>query len=426
MISMFKNGVVGLVDQGMSSLSNVLALIVVAQNLSASAFGSFSVAYAVLIFLLTLSRSYFGTQLTLTDTRVVALDRARSVTGALILLAPALAVCVGAFGFLLAGQADPSIALVVAIAAPVVCFQDALRYAAVAIEKPYAALASDAVWVVIMAIPALGVVRLAGSKVMFLWLAAAATALIVAAALLRIKPNLRNGWRLMRAERHAVANSVMVGSAVLAAASLFIVIATTRSLGAASAGSLQGASTAMGPLNVLLTFVTLNLNATLLRRPRSRDLSFCVRVALLLAAAVTVWSVAILLLPDGTGRALLGDSWSGARIVLPWTCAEYLFRSIGTPTMLWLRVRFAARHLLRMRLIYAVLLASFGVSAAILGEWVQSVAAAMACAALLNAALCWFLVLRSPSIAAAASDPLLIQSTGETRKQLNAGRESGG
>jgi hypothetical protein len=50
MISQSKNGVIGLVDQGMSSLSNVLAVIMVAQSLSASAFGSFSVAYAVLIF----------------------------------------------------------------------------------------------------------------------------------------------------------------------------------------------------------------------------------------------------------------------------------------------------------------------------------------------------------------------------------------
>src|SRR4029453_14080923 len=100
MTSMFKRGAIALIDQGMSSLSRVLAIIMVAQSLSASAFGSFSVAYAVLIFLLTLSRSYFGTQLTLTDSRATARERAGSALGALLLLAPALAVATGGIGLL--------------------------------------------------------------------------------------------------------------------------------------------------------------------------------------------------------------------------------------------------------------------------------------------------------------------------------------
>jgi hypothetical protein len=67
MTSIMKKGAVGLIDQGMSSLSNVLAIVMVAQSLSASAFGSFTVSYAILLFVVTLARSYFGTQLGLTE-----------------------------------------------------------------------------------------------------------------------------------------------------------------------------------------------------------------------------------------------------------------------------------------------------------------------------------------------------------------------
>src|SRR5215211_7164907 len=111
MASLFKEGAVGLVDQGMSSLSNVLAVIMVAQSLSAAAFGSFSITYAILIFLLTLSRSYFGTQLTLTESRAAARERSSSALGAVLLLAPALAVATGGIGMLLSNKTDLSIAI---------------------------------------------------------------------------------------------------------------------------------------------------------------------------------------------------------------------------------------------------------------------------------------------------------------------------
>jgi O-antigen/teichoic acid export membrane protein len=406
MISMFKKSAIGLVDQGMSSLSNVLAVIMVAQSLSASAFGSFSVAYAVLIFFLTLSRSYFATQLTLTATPSVARDQARSALGALLILAPALAASVGGFGFLLGGAADLSIIVVVGIAAPLVCLQDALRYAALAVEKPYIALASDTVWAVIMVVPSTRVVQLTGEQVMGVWLAAAALALVVAAALLRIRPDFAKGWRLLGAERHVVGNSTMIGSAAVAIASVAIAAATAHFLGPTSAGSLRGASTAMGPLNVLLAFITFNLTSTLLRRQRSQDLAFCVRVALLVAVAVAVWSAVVLLLPDVVGRALLGESWPGARSVLPWTCAEYVFLGLGAATVLWLQVRYAARRLLQMRLIFAAVLGSFGICAAIFGSSAQSVAAAIACAVFVNATLSWLVVLRGRSLEFPVSDPV--------------------
>ena len=79
-----------------------------AQSLSASAFGSFTVPYSILLFVLTLTRSYFGTQLGLTETGLAAREQARATLAALLLLTPLLAITVGVLGVLLADSA-PSI-----------------------------------------------------------------------------------------------------------------------------------------------------------------------------------------------------------------------------------------------------------------------------------------------------------------------------
>lgn len=402
MTSIMKKGAVGLVDQGMSSLSNVLAVVMVAQSLSASAFGSFSVAYAILIFVVRLARSYFGTQLMLTEGGQPARVQARATLGALLVLAPIMGITVGVLGLVLA-DSEPSITVIVALAAPLVCVQDLLRYAAVAVERGWVALASDTVWVVITAVPALGLVQIDGPRVLVAWLGAAATAAVVAVILLRIKPSFAEGWRLLR-ERHDVGNSMTIGAVAASGASVVVTVITAHALGAASAGSLRGASTVMGPLNVLQAFVTLNMTPILLRRDRAGDLRFCLRIALLVSVTVIIWSAIVLVVPDAVGRFAFGESWPGARSVLPWICVEYLFLSLATPTTLWLRVRFAARQLLRNRLAYAGLLAGFGSGAALLAPSAVYVAAGLAAAALVSAALGWIAVLRNRFLNLAPQD----------------------
>jgi O-antigen/teichoic acid export membrane protein len=396
MTSIMKKGAVGLIDQGMSSLSNVLAIVMVAQSLSASAFGSFTVSYAILLFVVTLARSYFGTQLGLTETGLAAREQARATLGALLLLTPLVAIAVGVLGVLLADSA-PSIVLIVALAAPLVCLQDMLRYVAVAVERAWVALASDTVWVAIVAVPALGLAQVDGPRVLGIWLGAAAVAFAVAIILLRIKPSFAQGRRLLR-ERHAVGNSTTIGAVAVSGASVVVTVVTAHALGPASAGSLRGAGTVMGPLNVVQAFVTLNMTPILRRRKRAGDIRFCVRIALLISATVAIWSTIVLLLPDAAGRFVLGESWEGARSVLPWMCFEYLFLGLATPTTLWLRVRFAARKLLQNRLAYAALLGVCGSAAAILGSSAGYVAAGLAAAAAFGAGSGWLVVLRNRSL----------------------------
>jgi hypothetical protein len=105
---------------------------------------------------------------------------------------------------------------------------------------------------------------------------------------------------------------------------------------------------------------------------------------------------------------------------MPWSCGEYLFLCISIPTMLWLKVRYAARQMLQRRLLYAGVLVGFGVTAAILGSSAEYVAAAIAAAAFLNAITGWTIVLRNPSLDfTPASAGTLAPSTDQTWRQMS-------
>ncbi|MEP7021469.1 MAG: hypothetical protein ABI808_12510 [Pseudonocardiales bacterium] len=392
MASGLKRGIVGLFDQGFSGLSNVLMVLTVANGLSPTSFGSFALAYAILTFLLTLSRSFFGTQLTLSHERSVAREQAHAAFGAIVIVSPLIILVVLGVGLSVNGTNHVGVTAVVALAAPIVCIQDVLRYAAVAVERPAAALISDISWTVIMAAAVVGLVRLHGAAILALWLGAAVFALVVCVIFLGVAPGLRAGSRLLR-DRHVVAQSVTIGAIAISGAGLLVSIATTRFLGPAALGSLRGASAMMGPLNVLFAFVSLNLTPTLARRARARDLDFCVKLAAVVTVGIIAWASVLLLLPSSIGTHLLGRTWTGTRTVLPWTSLEYISLGIAATSTLWLRVRHAARSLLIRSLTYAGAVMLFGISAAQLGASATAVAIAGSAAAAISAITGWSQVL---------------------------------
>lgn len=394
--ALLRRGVLGLIDQGFSGLSNVLMVVMVARSLSAQDFGAFALSYTTLTFLLTASRSFFGTQLTLSPARDAALANARAAVGAVLILSPLLAGVVLVVSTTLAGTAHLGIALVVAAAAPVVCMQDVLRYAAVSIERPVAALISDAAWTVAMAVPVLGRFDLRAGTTLGLWLAAAVAALLICYAALGVTPDVPAGWRLARG-RHVVAQAVTTGALAISGTGLAVAALTSQFLGLPAVGSLRGASTLMGPLNVVFAFVTLNLTPTLARRARDRDLDFCLRVAVVVSAGVAAWSAVLILLPDSIGVHLLHKTWYGAHRLLPWTAVEYWGLGVASSAMLWLRVRHRARAMLRRSLTYAAALMLLAGSAALVAPAVWMVAAAAAGAALVNAGVGWYQVLHHTS-----------------------------
>jgi O-antigen/teichoic acid export membrane protein len=190
-----KRSLNALLDQAASSASNVLALVLLARALDADTFGRFSLGYAVLVLVLSLTRAALGTRITLTPDHDHAHRVTAGVLGALTLLAvPTAAVVTGA-GLLLTSGHDPALQLLVGLATPVVCAQDVLRFGAVAAGRPGVALVSDLSWLALVGVALL--LRTDSRTTLLVWAGGAALALVVALVGLRTRPDTRAGRDLL-------------------------------------------------------------------------------------------------------------------------------------------------------------------------------------------------------------------------------------
>lgn len=380
--------VVTLADQVMSSVSNVLVILLVAPPLTAGEFGQFMLGYTILTLTLTVTRTYFGTRISLAPDRARALTLTADLLGTLLVLSPVIFVVVLALSALATGGGSWDLLVVLALAAPVVCIQDIIRFGAAASGRAWAALASDTLWVVVMAVPLLLQMRLSPLSGLSLWALAAVAALAVAWRGIGLRPHWRGGVAELR-RRHVVGESVTLGYLGLGVASLWTLAFVGHVIGDAATGSLAGASKAMGPINVLFSYIALAVTPVLVRRTRKGDLRFCALTAAFSAGLVLSWGVLLLSLPDSVGTALLGESWAGVRGVLPWTIAEYAFLAVSAASALGLQVRGHGRALIIQRAGAALVTVIAGCGAAVLTHEVWAVAAALASASLASALLGW-------------------------------------
>jgi O-antigen/teichoic acid export membrane protein len=387
---------VTLLDQVLSSLSNLLAVVLVARSVSAEAFGTFALGYAVMTVVLSLTRAYFGTRVSLTHDPAVARARARSVSGAVALLAPLVVVVVYLVSRATSGSGDSAqvVLLVVALATPIVCLQDVLRFAASASGRPWAAVWSDGLWVVIMAIPFALRLTLPASVIMPIWLGAAVVAMVVAMLGLRLLPDLRGGWVELRT-RHKVGEATTTAVVIGSLGALWILFVASAAISPVASGSLRGASTAMGPVNVLLAYVAIAMTPALLRRPRSRDLRFTALVSAALVAVMSVWGTVLLVLPEHLGEAFFGESWDGIRDVLPVTCLEYVLLVTTAGALLGLKVRHRARDIVRQKVAMGFVVFAGAIPVAFLTRSPVAIAGVGAVAAAVGAIVGWMFLVRS-------------------------------
>ena len=381
-------------DQVLSSISNVLAVVLVARVLSAGDFGVFSLSYSILTLVLAMSRSYFGTRVSLSERDDHAHQLTRDLLGALTLLTPFIVVAVLVVSWGVSGFTRNPVLLVVALATPVVLLQDITRFGAVASGRPWASFASDGVWVAFMLVPfALGD-RLPAVVIMLLWLLAAVAALVVALVLLRATPDLRGGVVQLRT-RHAVGEANTWVATVGVLGGLWVLFIASVAISTAASGSLRGASTIMGPLNVLLAFTSIGLTPMLVRRPRAFDIRFSLAVLVVLPVIAVVWGGILLVLPESFGTWLFGASWTGIHHVLPVTIVEYVFVCGTAAAFISLRVRGQAQDLKRMRVITGTFMFVVVPLVGFATHNVLGIAAVAAVSALLSMSVSWYWLLRA-------------------------------
>jgi O-antigen/teichoic acid export membrane protein len=321
------------VDQAIAGGSNVLIAVLAAQLLDAASFGLFGIVFLVYVVAQGVSRALVCDPLLVHP--VEAEERKGDVIGTSCMLGLALALGVALVGLatLPVDTRLGSALIVLGACMPLLVLEDLGRYLAFALQRPTSALVLDVTWLVLLA--AAVVPLFVTDTESLAWLTAAWAGSGAAAGLLLFLQHRTAGLRLglgwLRytwgfSWRYLISYTATQGGA-LAAASAVGAIAGARAL-----GGLQGAILLVRPFMTFqiavtaasIGHVTRSLGAVTAIR------SYVTRISLLTTAAAALNLAVLLVLPDGVGDAILGDSWEVAEPLLLATGVQILFLGLMT------------------------------------------------------------------------------------------------
>ena len=401
----------GLADQAVSSLTNFAVSLYVARSLGAVQFGAFSLAYVTYSFVLNASRGLS------TDPLLVRFSGAQtrawrravsSCTGTALAVGLVGGAAMLALAVLLGGTAKVAF-VAMGLTMPGLMLQDSWRFAFFALGRGSQAFLNDIVWAAAM-LPALLALRLTGHETVFWFVLAWGASANVAAAAgplqARVIPRILDAWTwVMRhrdlAFRYFAEESVGGATGQLRAYGIGLI------LGLAAVGSVQAASTLMGPFFVLLMGVTLVVvpeAASVMRNSPRMLWLFCLVIGCGLALAALAWGVVLTIaLPRGLGQLALGSLWrSTYPLMLPVTIAV-IGSCLTAGATAGLRALGVARRSLRSQIFASAAFVTLSVAGAAFGGTVWAIRGSAFATAL--GALVWWrqlnVALREANIASA-------------------------
>ncbi|WP_322937131.1 MATE family efflux transporter [Nocardioides bizhenqiangii] len=301
------------IDQGLSSITNLLAVLWVAHAVSAVDFGSFALLILVYTFVV-------GAVHALISMRVVvapedADDRPREVLGsALVLGLGSGLVCavVGALQMLAGWSIGPAI-LVLGLTLPAMTVHDVGRWVAIARSKPVGAVVLDGTWLAVLAasLLALELSDQAGLVTLTLaWTCSGALAALwvpITYGMFRpkeislgwLRKHWEGSWRLLVGNVTA-SGSALVGGVLIAFVSSPLAVAAVR-----------GSILLGRPTTAVQMAVASSAAADIARdQPDNRGLLRYQRRTMTVAAVVALVNLVVLsVVPDSVGRAVLGNVW---------------------------------------------------------------------------------------------------------------------
>jgi hypothetical protein len=349
-----RNRVLGIADQGIASLSNVAMAVVAARALAPADFGGFALAMAVYAFVLGVARALATEPLLVTAASDLDGDRA-GPAGAMAAFGVVGALACAAGGALVGGPAGACL-LAIAPFLPLLLLQDGWRYVGFAAGRPAEALFVDVVWVLVQAaVTVYLVVGDATEPAAFVigWAAAGAVAALAGAVRARTAPGLGAGWRWVR--RNLVLGGPFMADFLVAggAASVGLWLLGAIS-GLDAAGAIRAGQTLFGPINILYLGILVTLlpeGARRVRVDRPGVRALMGRASLAVAAVAGGWTLVLVALPSGAGRAVLGETWPQARSLLVPLGASMVAGGLAMGATAGLRAIGEARVALRARLL---------------------------------------------------------------------------
>jgi O-antigen/teichoic acid export membrane protein len=345
------------VDQGVSSISNVAITVLVARVADAPTFGVFALVYASVVLLQGSADGLIGEPFAVLHSDS-APDEARrglrQAAGAAVAVGGAIAA-----GLALVGAALPeparSLLLCYALLAPALLVQSLWRFACFALRRPGTAVANDLVWMAVQ-VAALGVVIAAGAatpaSLVLAWGTGAVAAAVVGFVQLGIGPDLAGGGAWLRQTSHLGVRYAAEFFSTFGANQAALT-ATGWIAGLAAVAQLRGAQLLFGPVMILATSVRVAGTPIAVRQKARgarhlRAVTVCVGAGM--AVAILAWTSLILLAPAGVGESVEGASWVLARAAVPMVAVSTICAGVAIGLVLSLRALADARRSLRGRM----------------------------------------------------------------------------
>lgn len=406
-----KRAVWGFLDQGVSSLINFGVGLLVARSVTQTAFGAFSIAFALYIVLLVATRALASEPLLIRHSHQPVRHWRRAVAGATgmaLLLGGAAGPAIALVGVLVGGLvAEALVPLSVALVG--LLLQDTLRFAFVARGRPAAALAIDLAWLAMLA-PALIILDGRGGDVLgwsiLIWGATAFVAASAGFVVARTAPSPSKALLWWARHRDIGPRYLAEGLMSLAASQTTVIVVGAIS-GLGAAGGLRGAQLLLGPMQVLLiglSIIGIPEGVAMLRARGARSL---VPPALILSAVMCgmalAYGLALTALPEELGELVLGDTWDQARPLLLLMALAYAGVTAGLGAGIGLRVLADAPRSLRSRATDALAQTTGGIGGAAMGG-ASGAAVGLAIGGWLGAGATWRQFLAAVRAAASSDD----------------------
>ena len=362
----------GLLDQGVSSLTNALLSVYVAHLLGAAQFGVFGLAYVTYFFVLSASRGLATDPLMVrfsgVDLRVWR-RAVRDCTGTALfvgLIAGSLVLAVA----MVLPEATREAFVALGLTLPGLMLQDSWRFSFFALGRGNQAFLNDVVWAVVLA-PTMLILRLVGHMNVFYavlaWGGSATVAAAVGPLQARALPKLSHALSWLSETRDLGPRYMAEGIASPLATQL-------RSyglgfmLGLASVGYVQASVTLIGPVTIIFVGVSLVLipeAARVLRRSPQHLLLFCQLTSAGLAVAGLSYGIVMLAaLPNGLGDVLLGPIWHGAYPLMVPTMLGVIGSGLAIGASAGLHALGASRRSLRASIISGITFAGLSLAGA--------------------------------------------------------------
>jgi O-antigen/teichoic acid export membrane protein len=336
-----------MVDQVLSSGTQLLLIVLVARNADPTTFGAVSVALIVHGLLMGLVRAGVGEIVLLRCRANLSAVRREACSGLFVALLAGVvsALCLAVVGVAVGGEVGPFL-LLMALAAPFVYMQDVLRSVAYGEGRVDQAVLVDGVWVVVQ-VGVSAVLLVAGdvtpTGLVLAWVLGAAVAALTVGPYRRMWPRpvaVRRWWAEERARSSGFIADFLVSNGMWQAA--FLLLGVVMPLD--ELGALRVAIVSVSPLANLMAGVRSLVLANLagLRDRPALALRRAAQVGACLAAAGTAYGIALVLLPDSWGAELFGETWAEAAtfvgivavsevVRLPTFAAIDLVKVLGAP-----------------------------------------------------------------------------------------------